>query len=101
MVYNDGTEERIDLGYGQWRHSPMSGYPVYSSNSINRMQGFANGFTVAAAAAWTSPLTLEVKLHYVDWISGTKFIFDFNKNEVTMLDTYPNSKPETIPFTVK
>ncbi len=101
MVYDDGTEERIDLGYGQWRHSPMSGYPVYSINSINRMQGFANGFTVAAAAAWTSPLTLEVKLHYVDWISGTKFIFDFNKNEVTMLDTYPNSKPETIPFTVK
>jgi hypothetical protein len=37
----------------------------------------------------------------VDWISGTKFIFDFDKNEVTMLDTYPNSKPETIPFTVK
>jgi hypothetical protein len=29
------------------------------------------------------------------------FVFDFGKNEVTVGDTYPNSKPVTIPFTIQ
>ena len=60
-----------------------------------------DGFTAAAAYAWTSPVTLEVRVHYVDWISGLVFDFDFDKREVTVRDTYPNSKPVTIPFTIQ
>ena len=101
MVLADGTEERLDIGYGQWRYSQLNGFPVYSINAINRMQGFAHGFTAAAAYAWTSPTILEVKIHYVDWISGTSFTIDFDKHEVTMCDTYPTSKPETVHFTVQ
>lgn len=101
MFFNDGTEERIDMGYGQWSYSQLNGYPVYSINAINRMQGFAHDFTAATTYAWTSPTTFEVRIHYVDWISGTTFTFDFDKHEVTMRDTYPNSKPETVPFTIQ
>ena len=101
LFYHDGCEERFNMGYGQWLYSPLSGYPVYSINAINRMQGFAHGFTAAAAYAWTSPTTLEVRVHYVDWISGMVFVFDFEKNVVTMRDTYPNSKPVTVPFTIQ
>ena len=64
------------------------------------MKGFTNGFTAAAAYAWASPVTLEVRVHYVDWISGMTYVFDFDKHEVTIRDTYPNAKPVTIPFTV-
>ena len=101
MVLNDGTEEHFDMGFGKWRYSTLNGLPRYSISAINRMQGFAHGFTAAAAYAWTSPTTLEVKIHYVDWISGTAITFDFGKQEVTMVDTYPNSKAETIAFTMK
>ena len=97
----DGTQETLAMGYRTWNYSPMTGYPYYSINSINRMQGFAHGFTAAAAYAWTSPKTLEVRVHYVDWISGMVFLFDFDKNEVTIRDTYPNSKPVIVPFTVQ
>ena len=96
-----GQKDMLDLGYGQWIYTPLNGHPVYSINAINRMQGFANGFTAAAAYAWTSPSTLEVRVHYVDWISGTTLVFDFNKMEVSICDTYPNSKPEVIPFTIQ
>ena len=89
------------MGYRTWNYSPMAGYPYYSINAINRMEGFAHGFTAATAYAWTSPETLEVRVHYVDWISGLVFVFDFNKNEVTIRDTYPNSKPVTIRFTIQ
>ena len=97
----DGTHENLALGYRTWNYSPMTGFPYYSINAINRMQGFKHGFEAAAAYAWTSPSTLEVRVHYVDWISGLKFVFDFEKSEVTIVDTYPNSKPETVPFTVQ
>ena len=101
LIYDDGTEEHFDMGYGQWHYSQLNGLPIYSINAINRMQGFAHGFTAAAAYAWTSPNKLEVKIHYVDWISGTTFTIDLDKHEVTMCDTYPTSKPETITFTVQ
>ena len=65
------------------------------------MQGFAHGFDAAASYAWTSPTTLEVRVHYVNWISGLTFVIDFDKDEVTVCDTYPNSKPATIHYTVQ
>ena len=101
LGYEDGTKEALSMGYRTWRYSTLTGYPYYSINSINRMQGFTHGFDAAAAYAWPAPTTLEVRVHYVNWISGLTFFFDFGKNEVTICDTYPNSKPATVPFTVK
>ena len=95
-----GKKDMFDLGYGEWRYTPMNGYPVYSINAINMMRDLKDDFVAAAAYAWTSSSTLEVRIHYVNWISGTTLVFDFDKHEVTMRDTYPNSKPETVHFVV-
>ena len=97
----DGSQEEWAMGYGDWRYNTMAGYPYYSINAINRMKGFNHGFTAAVAHAWTSPSVLEVRVHYVDWISGMTIVLDFGKNEATICDTYPNSKPATIQFTVQ
>ena len=101
LAYENGNQENLEMGYGGWRYSTLAGLPYYSINAINSMQGFVHGFTAAAAYAWNTPMLLEVRVHYVDWISGLTFVFDFGKNEVTIDDTYPNSKPVTVPFTVK
>ena len=98
LGYEDGTEENLDMGYGTWLYNRINGFPYYSINAINRMQGFAHGFDVATSYAWASPTKLEVRIHYVNWISGLTFVFDFEKNEVTICDTYPNSKPATISY---
>ena len=101
LNYLDGIKETLAMGYRSWRYSAMAGKPYYSINAINRMQDFEYGFTAAAAYAWRNPAMLEVRVHYVDWISGLTFVFDFDKNEVTIRDTYPNSKPATVPFTIQ
>ena len=98
ITYNDGTQDLLSCGYGQWRYSPMTGFPPYSINAVNRMRDLKHDFVAAAAHAWTSPTTLVVRVHYVNWISGTTFTFDFEKNEVTMCDNFPSSKPETVHF---
>lgn len=100
LKYLDGTQETFAMGYRSWCYSAMAGKPYYSISAINRMQDFEHGFTAAAAYAWRNPAVLEVRVHYVDWISGLTFVFDFDKNEVAICDTYPNSKPATVPFTI-
>ena len=101
LAYDDGCEETLAMGYQNWQYGTLNGYPYYSIKAINRMQGFKHAFTAATAYAWTSKATLEVRVHYVDWISGLKFVFDLTKQEVTVCDTYPNSKPETIHYTLQ
>ena len=89
------------MGYREWRYSMLNGYPYYSIHAINRMQGFKHGFEAAAACAWTSGTTLEVRVHYVDWISGMTLVIDLAQQQVTLRDTYPNTKPETVQFTIR
>jgi len=98
ITYADGTKDILSSGYGQWRYTEMRGFPPYSINAVNRMRDLRHDFVAASAYAWTSPATLEVRVHYVNWISSTTFTFDFDKNEVTMCDNFPGSKPETIHF---
>jgi len=98
ITYNDGTQDLLSCGYGQWRYTQMRGFPPYSISAVNRMRDLRHDFVAASAYAWTSPATLEVRVHYVNWISGTTFTFDFDKSEVTMCDNFPNSKPETVHF---
>lgn len=98
ITYSDGTIDWLSSGCGQWRYTDMRGFPPYSISAVNRMRDLKHDFVAASAYAWTSPTVLEVRVHYVNWISGTTFVFDFEKNEVTMCDTFPNSKPETVHF---
>ena len=98
ITYNNGTVDWLSSGYGKWRYTKMRGFPPYSIYAVNRMRDLRHDFVAASAYAWTSPTTLEVRVHYVNWISATTFTFDFDKNVVTMSDNFPGSKPETIHF---
>ena len=98
ITYNNGTVDWLSSGYGKWHYTKMRGFPPYSINAVNRMRDLRHDFVAASAYAWTSPTTLEVRVHYVNWICSTTFTFDFDKNEVTMSDNFPGSKPETIHF---
>ena len=44
--------------------------------------------------------TIEIRIHYVNWISGTAFLFDFDKQEAIVRDSYPRFEPIFIKFTV-
>ena len=101
LVDDKGGDETLAMGYRQWLYCSLAGFPYYSINALNRMQGFSHGFTAATAYAWTSPQTLEVRVHYVDWISGLTLEFDFGKQVVTVDDTYPTSKPVTVQFSIQ
>ena len=98
LTHADGTTDVLASGYGKWRYTTMRGLPPYSINAVNRMRDLRHDFVAASAYAWLAPSVLEVRVHYVNWISGTTFTFDCGKNVVTMSDNFPGSKPETVHF---
>ena len=64
------------------------------------MQNLNHDFVAGASYAWTTPSTIEIRIHYVNWISGTAFLFDFDKQEAIVRDSYPRFEPVFIKFTV-
>lgn len=97
----DKPVETVPMGFQEWRYSEMKGYPPYTITALNRMQDLKHDFVAGAAYAWTSPTTIEIRIHYVNWISGTAFLFDFDKQEMIVRDSYPYSEPQFIKFTVE
>ena len=93
--------ESFPMGYREWRYGPLAGFPPYSIHAVNRMRNLCHDFEAASAYAWTSPSTLEVRIHYVNWVTASTYIFDFNKHELTFRNDFPGVKPATISFTIK
>jgi len=94
-------QETLRMGFRQWEYDRLIGYPPYSINALNRMRDLEHDFVAATAYAWTSKNVLEVRIHYVNWLSATTFTIDFGKNQVTVCDNFPSSKPCTMSFTLK
>jgi hypothetical protein len=93
--------ESFPMGYREWRYGLLAGFPPYSIHAVNRMRNLNHDFEAASAYAWTSPSTLEVRIHYVNWVTASTYIFDFNKHELTFRNDFPGVKPATISFTIK
>ena len=92
--------ETIPMGYREWIYSNIKGYPPYSITAKNRILNLNHDFVAGASYAWTTPSTIEIRIHYVNWISGTAFLFDFDKQEAIVRDSYPRFEPVFIKFTV-
>lgn len=93
--------ESFPMGYRRWRYGSLVGYPPNAIQTVNSMRSLCHDFEVAAAWAWTSSSTLEIRVHYVNWITATTYVFDFNKRVLTFRDDFPGTRPATIPFNVQ
>lgn len=93
--------ESFPMGYREWRYGALASLPPYPIHAVNRMSNLTHDFEAAAAWAWTTPSTLEVRIHYVNWITASTYIFDFDKHKLTFRNDFPGIKPATISFTTK
>lgn len=90
-----GKESEIELGYQEWKTSPISFYPPNARRStLGSFSNVPTPFLVGGAYAWGSHNQLEVKLHFVNWMSAVKLIFNFQDSNMYVdinrnFDTYP------------
>lgn len=94
-----GTLSTIKAGYNQWTTSSLGNYPPYSIKALGRYKGLKNDFHSAANYAWNrNGNALEIKVHFVDWISAlgiTLRFVDLNKVNIEIKANFEN-KPYII-----
>lgn len=101
LARNGMPVESFPMGYREWRYGSLKGFPPYPIHAANRMRDLVHDFEAAAAWAWTTPSTLEVRVHYVNWITASTYVFDFDKHELKFRDDFPGTQPATISFDLK
>lgn len=86
MTVTDKTGVTYDLlfGYKQWLKTSTEVHPPYSVNAIGALNGIEGPFWVAGSYAWPSATTLQLKAHYVNWISALGITFHFEGTNVLL-----------------
>ncbi len=88
--------DTISLGYSSWSYNNLKDLPPYSISARDRFKGLERNFVAAGNYAWTAPGVLTVRLEYVNWISATTIVLDFNANTATITDSWAPTQPEVV-----
>ena len=81
---NDNTYDLL-FGYKQWQMAVIKAYPPYSIIPKGRFCGIEGPFRVAGSYAWPASKTLELKVHYVNWVSALDLVFHFDGKNVALM----------------
>ena len=92
----NGASYILPFGYKQWLTGTINAYPPYSITPVGSFNGLEKTFHVAGSYAWLPTDDLQLKVHYVDWISALDITFHFNGNNVTLTVKENFSTNETI-----
>lgn len=92
----DGATYELPFGYKQWLKTAVDAYPPYSVTAIGRFKGIEGPFWVAGSYAWPSSATLQLKVHYVNWVSALGVTFRFDGDDVLLTVTENFSSDEIV-----
>lgn len=97
VTETDGTKYNLSFGYKQWKKTSTDVHPPYSIEAKGRFNGIEGPFYVAGSYAWPSAAMLELKTHYVNWITALNITFRFDGENVqlTVKENY-SSEPKVI-----
>lgn len=90
----NGAAYELPFGYKQWLKTAVSAYPPYSITPIGSFKGIEDPFWVAGSYAWQSPAVLQLKAHYVNWISalGVTLRFEGDQVELTVTENFSSDR---------
>lgn len=97
IMKSDGTSYIQPLGYRRWCTEEIDGLPPYSINPIDWHVGLEGPFYASGAYGWVKK-SLNVNLHYVNWVSSLFMNLDFSiEGKVTLKisNNYLKNKVET------
>ncbi|MBR1881976.1 MAG: serine hydrolase [Muribaculaceae bacterium] len=95
MTFADGHDERLALGNGEWKYSPLKGFPPYEMNARSRFAGLTRDFVAAGTCRWNAD-RVQVQLCYVNWGSGLTLDFLPAQGALTITDTFSKQEKEVV-----
>lgn len=92
-----GKTYDLPFGYKEWRTTSMDAYPPYSITPVDRFKGLTGPYWVSGSYAWISKEEVQLKAHYVNWVSALEMTFRIADGEVELhVQTNYIKKPYTI-----
>lgn len=91
-----GAAYDLHFGYKQWLKTAVDAYPPYSITPIDSFKGIEGPFWVAGSYAWSSSAELQLKAHYVNWVSALGLTFRFEGDGVLLTVTENYSSGEGV-----
>lgn len=103
LTDKDGTSGKLLFGYRRWEKASVNLFPPYSISPIDSFKGIDGPFWVAGSYGWTATDELNLKAHYVNWISALDITIRFlgDKAEVTVSENFSSGKPLRLEGTIE
>ena len=98
VTETSGKSYELPFGYQQWMTTAFDSYPPYSITPIDRFKGLEGPYYASGSYAWISKEELQLKVHYVNWVSALEITFRLNENGEVKLNVQTNyiKKPYSI-----
>ena len=103
VTETSGRSYELPFGYQQWMTTTFDAYPPYSITPIDRFKGLEGPYYASGSYAWISKEELQLKVHYVNWVSALEMTFRLDENGKVKLNIQTNyiKKPYSIIGVIK
>ena len=103
VTETNGKSYELPFGYQQWITTTFDSYPPYSITPIDRFKGLDGPYYASGSYAWISKEELQLKVHYVNWVSALEITFRLDENGEVQLNVQTNyiKKPYSISGKIK
>ena len=103
VTETSGKTYELTFGYQQWMTTKFDAYPPYSITPVDRFKGLEGPYYASGSYAWISKEELQLKVHYVNWVSALEITFRLDENGEVKLNVQTNyiKKPYSISGKIK
>ena len=103
VTETSGKSYELPFGFQQWMTTKFDAYPPYSITPIDRFKGLEGPYYASGSYAWISKEELQLKVHYVNWVSALEITFRLDENGEVKLNVQTNyiKKPYSISGKIK
>ena len=103
VTETSGKTYELTFGYQQWMTTTFDAYPPYSITPIDRFKGLEGPYYASGSYAWISKEELQLKAHYVNWVSALEMTFRLKEGGEVELHVQTNyiKKPYSISGKIK
>lgn len=103
VTETNGKSYELPFGYQEWITTTFDSYPPYSITPVDRFKGLEGPYYASGSYAWISKEELQLKAHYVNWVSALEITFRLKEGGEVELNVQTNyiKKPYSISGKIK
>ncbi len=101
ILDTDGRKYTITLGYGKWIESEFNALPYYNPPFQGNFSNLPATWHVAGSYGWQGKDTLNIELHWIDWLTSASLEILFPKQGKPLISITPHNTGKKVQVIAK